>query len=183
MTGRVLIHCISGVSRATTIVLLYIMTEHKMNLKDCFQYVYSCRPWVAPNTGFLIQLIDKEIELYGCTSVSDSNTCHPIFNFYEWNKRKYLVDIMKMSQSLNQIIASVVVELKAVLDDVRPDIVLVHGDTSTAMVSSLAAFYLQIPIGHVEAGLRTFDIRSPFPEEIKLSKNTNKNIEVEWLSY
>jgi len=75
------------------------------------------------------------------------------------------LDIMKISQSLNQIMASVVVELKAVLDDVRPDIVLVHGDTATSFAAGLAAFYNQIPVGHVEAGLRTGNILSPWPEE------------------
>tara|TARA_E500000178_G_C16998709_1_gene744539 strand:- start:303 stop:1445 length:1143 start_codon:yes stop_codon:yes gene_type:complete len=75
------------------------------------------------------------------------------------------LDIMKMSQSLNQIMASVVVGLKPVLDDVRPDIVLVHGDTATSFAAGLAAFYNQILVGHVEAGLRTGNISSPWPEE------------------
>ena len=55
--------------------------------------------------------------------------------------------------------------IKTVLEEVRPDVVLVHGDTSTTFVTALACFYLQIPIGHVEAGLRTYDIFSPYPEE------------------
>ena len=55
--------------------------------------------------------------------------------------------------------------IKAVLEEVRPDVVLVHGDTSTTFVTALACFYLQIPVGHVEAGLRTHNLASPFPEE------------------
>ena len=55
--------------------------------------------------------------------------------------------------------------MKEVLEEVNPNVVLVHGDTSTTFVTALAAFYLQIPVGHVEAGLRTYDIYSPFPEE------------------
>ena len=55
--------------------------------------------------------------------------------------------------------------MKSVLDEVKPDIVLVHGDTSTTFITSLACFYLQIPVGHVEAGLRTYNLKSPYPEE------------------
>lgn len=75
------------------------------------------------------------------------------------------LNIMKMSQSLNQIMASVVVELQSVLDECCPDVVLVHGDTATSFAAGLAAFYNQIPVGHVEAGLRTGNILSPWPEE------------------
>lgn len=56
-------------------------------------------------------------------------------------------------------------KIRAVLEEVRPDVVLVHGDTSTTFVTALACFYLQIPVGHVEAGLRTYNIYSPYPEE------------------
>ena len=75
------------------------------------------------------------------------------------------LDIMRDQQTLFDITTNVLTGMKAVLEEVRPDIVLVHGDTSTAYVTALACFYLQIPVGHVEAGLRTYNLFSPYPEE------------------
>ncbi len=75
------------------------------------------------------------------------------------------LSIMKDKQTLFDITTNILNRIKEVLEDVRPDVVLVHGDTSTTFVTALACFYLQIPIGHVEAGLRTYNIFSPYPEE------------------
>ena len=77
----------------------------------------------------------------------------------------YDLSIMKDKQDLFDITTNILNRIKAVLEEVRPDVVLVHGDTSTTFVTALACFYLQIPVGHVEAGLRTYDIMSPYPEE------------------
>ena len=77
----------------------------------------------------------------------------------------YDLSMMKAKQTLFDITTNILNKIGAVLDEVRPDVVLVHGDTSTTFVTALACFYLQIPVGHVEAGLRTYDIYSPFPEE------------------
>lgn len=77
----------------------------------------------------------------------------------------YDLAIMKEKQTLSDVTAGVLLSLGEILDIERPDLVLVHGDTTSAFAASLAAFYRQIPIGHVEAGLRTHDILSPFPEE------------------
>ncbi|MCH5272392.1 MAG: UDP-N-acetylglucosamine 2-epimerase (non-hydrolyzing) [Lachnospiraceae bacterium] len=77
----------------------------------------------------------------------------------------YDLSIMKEEQTLFDITANILERMKKVLKEVRPDIVLVHGDTSTTFVTALACFYLQIPVGHVEAGLRTYNIYSPYPEE------------------
>ena len=77
----------------------------------------------------------------------------------------YDLAIMKERQNLFDITTNILERIRAVLEEVRPDIVLVHGDTSTTFVTALACFYLQIPVGHVEAGLRTYDIYSPYPEE------------------
>lgn len=79
---------------------------------------------------------------------------------------KYNLDIMQPRQTLTTITTKVLERLEPVLKEEQPDIVLVHGDTSTSFVAALAAFYQQIPVGHVEAGLRTFDKYSPFPEEM-----------------
>lgn len=77
----------------------------------------------------------------------------------------YDLSVMKENQTLFDVTQNILGKMKEVLEEVRPDVVLVHGDTSTTFVTALAAFYLQIPVGHVEAGLRTYDIYSPFPEE------------------
>ncbi|GMC02830.1 UDP-N-acetyl glucosamine 2-epimerase [Enterococcus thailandicus] len=81
-------------------------------------------------------------------------------------KADYDLDIMKKSQSLSYITASVLKGLCPILEKEKPSIVLVHGDTTTTLAASLASFYHQIPVGHVEAGLRTHDKYSPFPEEM-----------------
>lgn len=77
----------------------------------------------------------------------------------------YDLSIMKDKQTLFDITANILLHIKEVLEEVMPDVVLVHGDTSTTFVTALACFYLQIPVGHVEAGLRTYNIYSPYPEE------------------
>lgn len=77
----------------------------------------------------------------------------------------YDLSIMKSKQTLFDVTIKILEKMKVILEEVKPDVVLVHGDTSTTFVTSLACFYLQIPIGHVEAGLRTYNIYSPYPEE------------------
>jgi len=77
----------------------------------------------------------------------------------------YDLSIMKEKQTLFDVTINILDRIKSVLEEVKPDVVLVHGDTSTTFVTALACFYLQIPVGHVEAGLRTYDIYSPYPEE------------------
>jgi len=78
----------------------------------------------------------------------------------------YDLGIMKNKPNLEQIIATILIELSKILDKEKPDIVLVHGDTATTLAGAQAAFFRQIPVGHVEAGLRTFEKYSPFPEEM-----------------
>lgn len=80
-------------------------------------------------------------------------------------KPDYDLSIMKDRQTLFDVTTNILKSIKSVLENVKPDVVLVHGDTSTTFVTALACFYLQIPVGHVEAGLRTYNIYSPYPEE------------------
>jgi len=80
-------------------------------------------------------------------------------------KPDYDLSIMKEKQTLFDITTNILSRIKNVLEEVKPDVVLVHGDTTTTFVTALACFYLQIPVGHVEAGLRTYNIYSPYPEE------------------
>ena len=93
------------------------------------------------------QMLDQVLEVFGITPEYDLN-------------------IMAPNQDLYDITAKVLLGLREVLKDFRPDTVLVHGDTTTSMAASLAAFYMQIPVGHVEAGLRTYNMSSPWPEEM-----------------
>ena len=93
------------------------------------------------------QMLDQVLEVFGISPEYDLN-------------------IMAPNQELYDITAKVLLGLREVLKDFRPDTVLVHGDTTTSMAASLAAFYMQIPVGHVEAGLRTYNMLSPWPEEM-----------------
>lgn len=77
----------------------------------------------------------------------------------------YDLSIMKDKQTLFDITTNILDKIKSVLEKEQPDVVLVHGDTSTTFVTALACYYFQIPVGHVEAGLRTYNIYSPYPEE------------------
>ena len=77
----------------------------------------------------------------------------------------YDLSIMKEKQTLFDVTTNILNKIKLILEQEKPDVVLVHGDTSTTFVTALACFYLQIPVGHVEAGLRTYNIYSPYPEE------------------
>lgn len=77
----------------------------------------------------------------------------------------YDLSVMKEKQTLFDITDSILMNIRSVLEEVKPDAVLVHGDTTTTFATALACFYMQIPVGHVEAGLRTYDIYSPYPEE------------------
>ena len=93
------------------------------------------------------QMLDQVLEVFGITPEYDLN-------------------IMAPNQDLYDITSKVLMGLRDILKDFRPDTVLVHGDTTTSMAASLAAFYMQIPVGHVEAGLRTYNMLSPWPEEM-----------------
>ena len=77
----------------------------------------------------------------------------------------YNLDIMQDRQTLFDVTTNIISKIKPVLEQEKPDLILVHGDTSTTFVTALCAFYMQIPVGHVEAGLRTYNMYSPFPEE------------------
>lgn len=97
-------------------------------------------------TGQHRQMLDQVLEVFGV-------------------EPDYDLSIMKDRQTLFDVTTNILERIKSVLEEVKPDVVLVHGDTSTTFVTALACFYLQIPVGHVEAGLRTYNIYSPYPEE------------------
>lgn len=97
-------------------------------------------------TGQHRQMLDQVLEIFGV-------------------QPEYDLSIMKDRQTLFDVTTNILNGIKTILEKERPDVVLVHGDTSTTFVTALACFYLQIPVGHVEAGLRTYNIFSPYPEE------------------
>ena len=118
----------------------------------------------------LVKELEKyeEIESVVCLTGQHREMLQQVIDIFGINV-KYNLDIMQPRQTLTTITISVLDKIEPVLKEEKPDIVLVHGDTSTSFVAALASFYQQIPVGHVEAGLRTFDKYSPFPEEMNRS--------------
>lgn len=106
----------------------------------------------------------KEIETVVCVTGQHRQMLDQVLEAFQVVP-DYDLSIMKDRQTLFDVTTNILNRIKAVLEEVRPDVVLVHGDTSTTFVTALACFYLQIPVGHVEAGLRTYNIYSPYPEE------------------
>ena len=100
-----------------------------------------------------------------CVTAQHREMLDQVLDIFEI-KPDYDLNIMKQGQDLYDITSRVMLGLRDVLNEVNPDVVLVHGDTTTSMAAALAAFYKQIPVAHVEAGLRTNDIYSPWPEEM-----------------
>ncbi len=107
---------------------------------------------------------DKEIELKICITGQHKEMLVQVLDAFRICP-DYDLAVMKVNQSLFDITERVLTGMRDVLNKERPDIVLVHGDTTTSFASALASFYLRIPVGHVEAGLRTYDHWSPYPEE------------------
>ena len=107
----------------------------------------------------------KEIESIVCVTAQHRQMLDQVLETFNI-KPDYDLNIMKQGQSLSEITSRALTGLENVIKDVKPDIVLVHGDTTTTFAGALAAFYNQVAIGHVEAGLRTYDKYSPFPEEM-----------------
>lgn len=114
----------------------------------------------------LVALLDKDesFEHIVCVTGQHREMVKQILEVFDINP-KYDLDIMKQGQSLDYVTSAILVRFSEVLDIEKPDMILVHGDTNTCLSASIAAFYKKIPIGHVEAGLRTKDIFSPYPEE------------------
>ncbi len=108
---------------------------------------------------------DPDVESVLCVSAQHRSMLDQVLDLFEL-KPDYDLNIMQPNQTLSMITANVLLGLEPILQKEKPDLVLVHGDTSTTFVTSLACFYQQIPVGHVEAGLRTYNKYSPFPEEM-----------------
>jgi len=100
-----------------------------------------------------------------CVTAQHREMLDQVLNFFKI-KADYDLDLMKPNQNLFSLTGDIIIGMKPVLEDFKPDVVLVHGDTTTSTAAALAAFYSGVKVGHIEAGLRTYNKRSPFPEEL-----------------
>ena len=127
--------------------------------------IFGTRP-EAIKMAPLVKELEKrdEIESIVCVTAQHRQMLDQVLEAFDVVP-DYDLSVMKDKQTLFDITTNILNRIKGVLEEVKPDVVLVHGDTSTTFVTALACFYLQIPVGHVEAGLRTYNIYSPYPEE------------------
>jgi len=127
--------------------------------------VFGTRPCVIKMAPLVNELVNRDgVESIVCITGQHRSLLDKLIPFFNI-KVDYDLDLMKPNQSLTDLTASGLLKLEEVIKKVKPDVVLVHGDTTTAMMGSLAAYYARVKIGHVEAGLRTYDKYTPFPEE------------------
>lgn len=127
--------------------------------------VFGTRPEAIKMCPVIKELeLHKEIKTLVCITGQHREMLQQVLDVFGV-KPDYNLDIMEQRQTLFDVTTSIITKIKAVLEQERPDIVLVHGDTTTTFATALSCFYLQIPVGHVEAGLRTGNLYSPYPEE------------------
>ncbi len=137
-----------------------------MNHKIRVMSVFGTRPEAIKMCPLVRELEKrKEIESIVCVTGQHRQMLDQVLDIFQV-KPDYDLKLMKDRQTLTTITTEVLLHLGTLLQEVKPDIILVHGDTTTSFSAALAAFYQQIPVGHVEAGLRTYDKYSPFPEEM-----------------
>ena len=128
--------------------------------------VFGTRPEAIKMCPLVLKIKkEKKIECVVCLTGQHKEMLKQVMDAFEV-KEDYNLEIMKDRQTLTTITTSILEKIEPVLQKEKPDVVLVHGDTTTSYAAALAAFYQQIPVGHVEAGLRTGNIYSPFPEEM-----------------
>lgn len=138
----------------------------KMNHKIRVMSVFGTRPEAIKMCPLVRELEKrKEIESVVCVTGQHRQMLDQVLDIFQV-KPDYDLKLMKDRQTLTTITTEVLLHLGTLFQEVKPDIILVHGDTTTSFSAALAAFYQQIPVGHVEAGLRTYDKYSPFPEEM-----------------
>lgn len=127
--------------------------------------VFGTRPEAIKMAPLVLEMkAHLGIDVSVCVTAQHREMLDQVLDLFEIVP-EYDLDIMSPGQGLTEITSRILIGLKSVFEDVKPDLVLVHGDTSTTLAATLAAFYQQIPIGHVEAGLRTGNLLSPWPEE------------------
>ena len=128
--------------------------------------VFGTRPEAIKMAPLVKELASREhFESICCLTGQHREMLDSVMDIFRL-KGDYDLNIMQKQQTLSSITTRAILGMEAVLQEAKPDLILVHGDTSTTFAGALAAFYQQIPVGHVEAGLRTYDKYSPFPEEM-----------------
>ncbi len=128
--------------------------------------VFGTRPEAVKMCPLVLALQKhREIESLVCLTGQHREMLRQVMDAFHI-REDYNLDIMRPRQTLSGVHAAILLQMDGLLEAEKPDIVLVHGDTGTSFAAALAAFHHQIPVGHVEAGLRTFNKRSPFPEEM-----------------
>ncbi len=127
--------------------------------------VFGTRPEAIKMCPLVLELKKRpELDVTLCVTGQHRQMLDQVLEAFDVQP-DYDLSIMKDKQTLFDVTVNILERIREVLLEVKPDVVLVHGDTSTTFVTALACFYLQIPVGHVEAGLRTYNIYSPYPEE------------------
>lgn len=127
--------------------------------------VFGTRP-EAIKMAPVIHALNEDSHINSCVCVTGQHRhmLDQVLNLFDITP-DYDLNIMKHEQTLHEVTSNILLGMKSVLDEFKPDVVLVHGDTATTLAATLAAYYHQIPVGHVEAGLRTANLYSPWPEE------------------
>ena len=150
---------------------LYVSTIYSIDLPEDLtmskkvMLVFGTRPEAIKMCPVVNELKNREgIDTVVCVTGQHKEMLKQVLDVFDVVP-DYDLAIMKPGQTLYDITSNILLNIKDILSNEKPDLVLVHGDTSTAFVTALAAFYQQIPVGHVEAGLRTYNIYSPYPEE------------------
>ena len=146
-------------------ILIYIDEQSKRDLVKKILTVFGTRPEAIKMAPLVLALAaDERINAKLCVTAQHREMLDQVLELFEIEP-DFDLNIMKPDQTLNDLTASILIGLKPILEEFQPDVVLVHGDTTTTFAASLAAYYQEIKIGHVEAGLRTGNIYSPWPEE------------------
>ena len=128
--------------------------------------VFGTRPEAIKMIPLVIELNKRDgFQLVICVTGQHREMLDQVLKIFHITP-DYDLNIMKQGQDLYDVTARVLMGMRGILKKELPDVVLVHGDTTTSVAAALAAFYQQIPVGHVEAGLRTYNIYSPWPEEM-----------------
>ena len=126
---------------------------------------FGTRPEAIKMGSLVHSLKNTDFEVKVCVTAQHREMLDQVLDFFEIVP-DYDLDIMKKNQTLNELSSRIFMKMDAVLEEVKPDLVLVHGDTTTSSICAWAAFHRGIKAGHVEAGLRTYDKYAPFPEEV-----------------
>src|SRR5215217_5810762 len=126
---------------------------------------FGTRPEAIKMAPVFHKLKDKGFDVKICVTAQHREMLDQVLDFFEI-KPDYDLNLMKCDQTLNGLSASILERIDSILVTEKPELILVHGDTTTSSMVALAAFHLGIKIGHVEAGLRTYNKKAPFPEEM-----------------